>query len=162
MKEGSVVLKGNLAIAEEIELYGDFDLSRQELILPSGQVLTGFYTDDSKTKICWLKLYLSDNDYYYTDDIPFIVKGPNQLEFAYASQGLDLLFLGFIDDNVDGAYERISINSIDYKPSKGVAAAAASRGYDIGRGLNGDFHPRAGRRMDLKPVGKMSDLLKKQ
>ena len=128
----------------------------------AGQVLSGFYTDDTKTKICWLKMYLCDDDYYYTEDIPFAVKGPHQLDFAYASQGLDILFLGFIDNQVDGAYERIRIKSIEYKPSSGIAAQAAARGYDVNRGLKGNFHPRMGRIMGMEPAGKMSDLVVKR
>lgn len=161
-KDGPVTLKGNLAISEDVVLSGDFDLSGMKLVLPAGQVLSGFYTDDTKTKICWLKMYLCDDDYYYTEDIPFAVKGPHQLDFAYASQGLDILFLGFIDNQVDGAYERIRIKSIEYKPSSGIAAQAAARGYEVNRGLKGNFHPRMGRIMGMEPAGKMSDLVVKR
>lgn len=161
-KDGQVTLQGNLAISEDIKLGGDFDLTGMKLVLPAGQILSGFYTDDTKTKVCWLKLYLCDDEYYYSEDIPFAVKGPRQLEFAYASQGLDLLFLGFIDNQIDGAYERIRIKSIEYKPSKGVAALASARGYDVNRGLKRNFHSRAGRLMGMKPAGKMSDLVQKR
>ena len=159
--KGPVALTGSLGITENIELYGDYDVSGKKFSIPSGQVLGGFYTDDSKTKICWLKLYLGDDKYFYTDDILFNVTAPHSLEFAYAKDGLDLLFLGFVDDAIDGSYERLIIKSIAYKPTKAVAAAAKARGYDTEHGLDG-FRHRAGALHDFKPAGELSGLVRRQ
>ena len=69
--------------------------------------------------------------------------------------GLGLIFIGYVDDNEDpdGVYEYITVNSIEYVASSSIAARAAASGYNVKNGVKGFFTPQYDRILGLKLVG---------
>ncbi|MBO6170050.1 MAG: hypothetical protein J6O51_08795 [Bacteroidales bacterium] len=156
-QNGPVVLTADsFGIASNVELYGEYDAAKAVYSIYSGQVVAGTYKDDTQTTIIWIKLMMCDDQYLYNDDIAFNVTAPHELSFAYTSYGLNLLFAGYEEDTYSGDYDEITIQSIVYQAASGVAARAAARGYEVERGLNSYFHPRAWQIYGLKPVAERS------
>ena len=160
---GSVMMGGYLAGEQMISnLYGDLNADSGAVNFPAGQVVDRFYADDKQTSIVWLCLYMgaynssTDRFSYYSDDILFALTAPHDLHYYYGEQyGLGLIFIGYVDDNEDpdGVYEYITVNSIEYVASSSIAARAAASGYNVKNGVKGFFTPQYDRILGLKLVG---------
>lgn len=159
---GSVMMGGNLAGEQMWDIYGDLNVDTGAVPFPAGQIVDGFYADDKQSSIVWLCLYMgaynssTDRFSYYSDDILFALYAPHDLHFYYGEQyGLGLIFIGYVDDNEDpdGVYEYITINSIEYVASSSIAARAAASGYNVKNGVKGFFTPQYDRILGLKLVG---------
>lgn len=160
---GSVMMGGYLAGEQMISnLYGDLNADSGAVNFPAGQVVDGFYADDKQSSIVWLCLYMgaynssTDRFSYYSDDILFALTAPHDLHYYYGEQyGLGLIFIGYVDDNEDpdGVYEYITVNSIEYVASSSIAARAAASGYNVKNGVKGFFTPQYDRILGLKLVG---------
>lgn len=150
---GPVLLSAeSFGIADDVELYGEYDSDKSLYSIYSGQIVAGFYKDETQTDIVWIKVVMCDDQYIYNDDIAFNVTAPHSLSFAYESYGLNLLFAGYVNDEYYGDYEEITIQSIVYQAPSGIAARAAARGYDVESGLDSYFHPRAWQIYGMKPL----------
>ena len=103
------------------------------ITIPYGQTIGTFTYDEQDYDI---QLVVADDNYYYTNDIPFTVNENHEMSYVYGQYGYYLGLLGFIGDTPSLWYDKLAVNSIVYTPSEAAAAMAKARGYDPAKGLN--------------------------
>ncbi len=128
---GNVTISGNILDFGSATLSGSYDVATGKLLIPAGQEITSFYTDESHTKTAVVKAYMCDDKNYYSDDISFTMGQDHKLAFDYAENGLDILFAGFVDNQYYGDYDQVTIKSITFIPgSKSNLSSAGENAAD--------------------------------
>ena len=147
---GDMVLKaedsayGNVSLSGAIDgymattIYGSCGVNG-ELSIPEGQIV-GIYTEpdqDTGLDVDYeVAIYVADGQYYYSTPIPFTITSAHEMSYTYGAMGYYIGLLAFSNGTPVFWYDKLTVNSITYKPSAQVTALASARGYDVRKGLS--------------------------
>lgn len=136
-KAGNVMFTGQLSDID-VKFYANFDMDAGTITLPEGplvgtcvEVVFGendepLVGDDGQyvTEEYDVKLYISNGQSLYTDQLGFDVPVAHQLDFWFAGQAY-IALSEWQGANLAGVYDMLNLRSVTYTPDAGPAAAVA-------------------------------------
>lgn len=136
-KAGNVMFTGQLSDID-VKFYADFDMDAGTITLPEGPLVgtcveVVFGEDDNPlvgddgqyvTEEYDVKLYISNGQSLYTDQLGFDVPVAHQLDFWFAGQAY-IALSEWKGANLAGVYDMLNLRSVTYTPDAGPAAVVA-------------------------------------